>query len=237
MRSLSASPFASRFALAGVALVALTLGACQSRKAVDATGSVPFEVSQRHPIVLSEAPRSIEIFPAGPRLGARQADDLARFAAEYRSHGRSRIVVDVPSHGGGQLAEVRAALAANGVPASALHVRSYPAEGYEVVSPIRLSYAKLQARVPHECGKWPEDLGTSNIRFSATNQPYWNLGCAYQSNIAAMVADPIDLERPRAEGRIDTARRMSNIEKLREGADPSTGYRDSATRINQSVGN
>jgi pilus assembly protein CpaD len=100
-----------------------------------------------------------------------------------------------------------------------------------------LSFAKLQAQVPHSCGHWPEDLGTSNWRVWAQNTSYWNFGCATQNNLAAFVADPLDLERGRPEGRIDTVRRMTAIEKLRAGQDPSTTYRDNATRLNQSVGN
>lgn len=224
--------------LAAVAL----LPAC-THKTAQVTGSIPLDVKDRHPIVLAEAPRSIEIFATGPRLDARQADDLAAFAAEYRSNGRSQIIAEVPSGDGVSaaghrgLSSVREALSRNGVSPALVQVRSYPAPDYTVAAPIRLSFAKLQARVPHACGQWPEDLGASNGSFSNTNRPYWNLGCAYQNNIAAMVADPIDLERPRQEGRIDTLRRMAGVGKLREGQDPSTTYRDSATKINRTVGN
>ncbi len=237
---------ARRFArlplLASLAFAAAVLPACVSRKA-DVTGSVPTDVRDRHPIVLSEAPRSIEIYPGAERLDARQSDDIAAFAAEYRTHGRSRMVAEVPSQDGvrasghrGVMA-VRDSLARHGVGPSMVQVRSYPAPDYTVAAPIRLSFAKLQARVPHECGNWPEDLGASNGTFSATNRPYYNLGCAYQTNIAAQVADPVDLVRGRSEGRIDTVRRMVAIEKLRAGQDPSTTYRDAAAKINSAVGN
>jgi pilus assembly protein CpaD len=228
-------------AFASLALLAV-LPACKHRSA-DVTGSVPTDVRERHPIVLSEAPRSIEIYANGPRLDQRQSDDLAAFAADYRTHGRSGLIAEVPSHDGrsyrghGGLAGIRSALAANGVSSALVEVRSYPAPDYTVAAPIRLSYARLQARVPHECGHWPEDFGASNARFSATNRPYWNFGCAYQTNLAAHMADPLDLERGRVEGRIDTTRRMAAIQKLREGQDPSTSYRDAATRINSNVGN
>jgi pilus assembly protein CpaD len=42
--------------------------------------------------------------------------------------------------------------------------------------------------------------------------------------------------RGRSEGRIDTVRRSQNIEKLRQGKDPSTDYRqDNQNKINQTV--
>jgi pilus assembly protein CpaD len=225
-----------------VAALALLLAGCNHRKA-DVTASIPVDYRERHPIILSEAPRSIDIYAGGPSLDLRQKDDIAAFAAEYRTHGRSRIIAEVPAHGDRAgaghhgLHQVREALARNGVPASMVHVRSYPAGDYAVASPIRLSYARLQARVPESCGQWPEDLGAANIGFSATNRTYFNLGCATQNNIAASVADPLDLERARPEGRIDTARRMEAISKLRRGQDPSTIYSNQATQLNRTVGN
>lgn len=228
--------------LVGAALIGLALPACKHRS-VDVTASTPADYRERHPIVLSEAPRSIEIYPAANRLNPRQADDLAAFAAEYRQHGRSQIIAEVPSHDGRGghghhgLHVVRQGLARHGVAASLVSVRSYAADDPMVAAPIRLSFAKLQARVATQCGLWPEDLGTSNYRFSAQNRSYHNFGCATQNNFAAFVADPLDLQRARPEGRVDTIRRMNAIGKLREGQDPSTTYRDAATRINQTVGN
>jgi pilus assembly protein CpaD len=230
-----------RLLLAAVAVAAVLAG-CNHRKA-DVTASIPTDYKERHPIVLSEAPRSIDIYAGAGPLDLRQKDDLAAFAAEYRAHGRSQIIAEVPAHAGHGahghrgLHAVREALSRHGVPASLVHVRSYPAEDHTVAAPIRLSYAKLQARVPNECGHWPEDLGAANLGFSASNRTYFNLGCATQNNLAASVADPLDFERARPEGRIDTARRMEAISKLRRGQDPSTVYTNQASQLNRTVGN
>ena len=94
----------------------------------------------------------------------------------------------------------------------------------------------MQAKVGTRCGLWPQDLGVSNAKFNANNEPYWNLGCAMQSNVAAQVADPVDLVRGRSEGRVDTVRRMENIKKLRDGQDPSTSYRADDDKINKALG-
>jgi pilus assembly protein CpaD len=115
-------------------------------------------------------------------------------------------------------------------------VGSYEAHDPTMAAPIRLSFAGLKAEVPHECGQWPHDLGSSQFRNGLENRSYWNFGCAYQSNLAAQVADPVDLVRARAEGRIDTGKRMYGIDQIRKGKDPSTEYRQQATTINQSVG-
>jgi pilus assembly protein CpaD len=226
--------------LGAVAVLALLASACSRYKHyADLTGSLPTDVRDRHPIVLQEAPRSIDIYGNGPQLDARQQDDLRAFAAEYRQHGRSHIIIETPSGSGraaATLGQIRAQLSAAGVHGGNIQVRGYPAPDYTVAAPIRLSFAKLQARVPHACGHWPEDLGASNGAFTSSNRPYWNFGCAYQTGIAAQVADPLDLDRGRPEGRIDTQRRLNVIEKLRQGQDPTTQYRQQQS-INRTVGN
>ena len=56
------------------------------------------------------------------------------------------------------------------------------------------------------------------------------------SNLAAQLADPLDLVRARSEGRLDTQKRMEAIKKLREGKDPSTQYRQEQTKVSDAVG-
>jgi pilus assembly protein CpaD len=53
-------------------------------------------------------------------------------------------------------------------------------------------------------------------RENNTNSSPYNFGCSYQKNLAAQVADPRDLVRPRQEGPIDVERRTSGIERIRE---------------------
>ncbi len=52
------------------------------------------------------------------------------------------------------------------------------------------------------CGLWPDDLGPSNDMKHFDNQPYYNLGCATQRNLAAMVENPADLVQPRGKPRL-----------------------------------
>ena len=49
------------------------------------------------------------------------------------------------------------------------------------------------------CGLWPNDLGVSVDSDYIENRSYWNLGCASQRNLAAMVDNPADLVQPRGE--------------------------------------
>lgn len=232
-----------------VVLTALALGAfaggCANQSArSDPPALSPVDVRERHPIVLRDSPRSLDVFVgrAGGSLDGRQADDVADFAQEYRRSGRGGLVAEVPSGGRRErathdtLAGIRATLARNGVSPNTLSVRSYAVQDPGLASPIRLTFASLKAAVPHECGQWPTDLGVSNFKFSTSNESYWNFGCSTQATLAAQVADPIDLVRARDEGRPDIAKRMGAIGKIREGKDPSTAYRQQTPQINSAVG-
>lgn len=229
--------------MAAVLATALTLGACAKKG--DVTGSLaPVDVRERHPIVLRDAPRSLDVFigRAGGGLDARQAEDVADFASAYRRSGRGGLVAEVPTGTQRELAShdtlnaIRSALSRSGVPGSSLSVRTYPVNDPGLASPIRLTFASLQAGLPHSCGQWMDDAGVSSLATSAANTSQWNFGCSSQATLAAQVADPIDLVRSRSEGRADIAKRMGAIGKLREGKDPSTEYRQATPQINSSVG-
>jgi pilus assembly protein CpaD len=221
----------------------LSLGACAAKGDLSAS-LAPDDIRERHPIVLRDAPRSLDVFVgrAGGGLDPRQADDVTRFGADYRRTGKGGLVAEVPTGTGRDLAAhdtldgVRRALARGGVAPGALSVRTYRAVDPNLASPIRLTYASLQAGLPHACGQWPEDAGVSNYRTDSANGSLWNLGCATQANLAAQIADPLDLVRGRSEGRLDTQKRMEAIKKLREGKDPSTQYRQEQTKISDAVG-
>lgn len=236
------SSLRTRTAAAALALGAL-LGGCANKSAnVDPVPFHPNDVRERHPIVLRDAPQSLDVFVgrAGGRLDGRQAQDVADFARAYRRSGKGGMVAQVPTGerrdraAHDTLAGIRSELARNGV--SGLAIRSYPVEDPDLASPIRLTFASLQAGLPHDCGQWPTDLGVSSYKFDASNESYWNFGCSTQATLAAQVADPIDLVRARAEGRPDTVKRMNAISKIREGKDPSTQYRQSTPQINSTVG-
>jgi pilus assembly protein CpaD len=118
--------------------------------------------------------------------------------------------------------EVHSILAASGVPQRAVYVRSYRPVPSALAS-IKISYAKIVAEAG-PCGQWPADLGPSLNGKDFENRPYWNLGCASQRNLAAMVDNPADLVQPRGEAPAYTARRSVAIDKYRLGENPSGKY-------------
>src|SRR5262249_29892811 len=120
--------------------------------------------------------------------------------------------------------EIQSLFAAAGVPQNGVVVRRYHPEDPRHLAAIRLSYPRMTATAG-PCGVWPEDLGPSlKNKGYIDNKPYFNFGCAYQRDIAAMAANPADLVQPRPETPAYTARRNAAFEKFRKGTTTTTTY-------------
>jgi len=206
---------------------AASLAGCYTQEA--ANNPYPNDYRERHPITLKEGVQTVEIFLGRNRGGltpSQRADVLA-FAQLWRREATGGIVVDVP-HGGptdraaaDSMREIHSILAASGVPANAVFVRSYKPLGD--LASIKINYSKLTASAG-PCGLWPHDLGTSSDVAYQDNRNFWNLGCASQRNLAAMVDNPADLVQPRGETPAYTARRSVALDKYRKGEIPSASY-------------
>jgi pilus assembly protein CpaD len=222
----------------GVALAGLSiaLGACTLTNDVATVGSVaPNDYRLRHPIAIQEANRSIDIFVGNSRggLSATQRTDVMGLAQTWLREGTGAINADVPTGTPNARAaadtfrEVRAMLAAAGVPPRGIIVRNYRPDDPRQLPTIRLNYAKIAA-VAGPCGVWPDDIGPSaNNPGYLENKPYYNFGCAYQRNMAAMVDNPSDLVQPRSETPPYTARRVNAYEKYKKGTTTTTSYPES----------
>jgi pilus assembly protein CpaD len=218
--------------LGAVAGLSVALGACTYTGVEVVTASVPNDYRLRHPIAIEEANRSIVIFVGHARggLSASQRADVMGLAQTWVREGTGAIVADVPvdtpnaAAAANSFREVRALLAAGGVPPRGITLRHYHLDDPQTLATIRLSYPRIAA-VAGPCGLWPEDLGPSSLNNGySENKPYYNFGCAYQRNMAAMVDNPSDLEQPRSETPAYTARRTAAFEKYRKGAPTSIAY-------------
>ena len=226
----SATPAAIIMMRAAIlALGALTLAGCTDRLATDTTVSDDYQ--ERHRIVLGERPVTLNLF------ASRKLDDGAKrriqeFASEARSEGAPVVEVLTPA-GAFNDSEARAILPAittvlreSGLTAS-ISAGSYPAADPRAMSPIRLSFRAVRARVSHRCGEWPLDLASASSLEAWDNRPYWNLGCAYQNMIATQLDDPRDLEAPRASTPSDVQMRTRAIGDARQasaaGGGPGAG--------------
>lgn len=215
--------------LLALAALAASLAACADR-VVQQTGSIyPTDYRERHPIALAQAPVVLDVIVRGVGLDARQRTDVAAFAEAYREGGSGAMHVQVPQ-GGDEigtrrtLEAVRATLTSSGVPAQYVSISTYRPGNVELAAAIRLSYRTLQAQVQSRCGLWPQDLGVSDAAFNLRNEPYWNLGCALQNNVAAQTADPVDLVRARTPGPADVESRLPDVQAVRAGEYPATTF-------------
>ena len=216
-------------ALAGLSVV---LGACTYATTDNVTASVPDDYRLRHPIAVEEANRSIVIFVGQARggLSAPQRADVIGLAQAWGREGTGAIVADVPVDTPNARAaaavyrEVQSVLMAGGVPSRGIILHHYHPDDPRLLPTIRLSYPKISA-VAGPCGLWPDDLGPSiQNRTYSQNKDYYNFGCAYQRNIAAMIDNPSDLVQPRPETPPYTARRTAGFEKYRKGETTTTNY-------------
>jgi pilus assembly protein CpaD len=218
----------ARLAVALVAL-ALTMGAC-THTSEEVTASVPNDYRLRHPIVLQEDNRTIHVFVGNSRggLSATQRADVAGLAETWLREGTGAIIAEVPTGtpnartAADASREILALLAASGVPPRGVAVRNYHPEDPRLFATIRLTYPRITADAG-PCGVWPNDLGSSiKNKDYFENKPYYNLGCAYQRNMAAMVANPSDLVQPRPETPTYTQQRNIVFDKYRKGTSTAT---------------
>ena len=229
--------FETRRATLACALLALVaVGAAGCRHDVGApqvAGWSLVDPAQRHPIIVSQQPQTIEVnvAPQARRLSPRQRADVLDFVHRARASdaGNSRLVIQAPSGGDNEIAamnavgEIRQMVSDNGFAESSIAVEAY--QGGRFSAPVRLSYLTYVAEAP-TCGYWP-----TNVADQRDNANYWNFGCANQRNLAAMVANPADLIGPRTEGERYGDRRDVTFDKYvrgeHTGADRPTDPRDS----------
>ena len=214
-----------------LAAVAVVLGACMhTEEAV--TASIPEDYRLRHPIAIQEADRSVVVFVGHARggLSASQRADVIDLAQTWLREGTGAISADLPVDtpnaraAADSFREIQALLASAGVPPRGIIVRRYHPEDPRQMATIRLNYPKISA-VAGPCGVWPDDLGPSiKNKGYYDNKSYYNFGCAYQRNMAAMVDNPSDLVQARPETPAYTARRTEGFEKYRKGNPTTTVY-------------
>ena len=244
MRPLMTRPFMTqapsaprRAALALLAGLALPTAGCVTDRVVP-NSTVPLaDYHARHPIVLADSATTLDVFPSTGqgRLDRHTAKQVYAFAEQYRDNGRGEVSVLVPRGGGiapSTVADIRRVLALGGA-RGGVTVASYPVADPRLAAPVRLSYNGLKASVADQCGQWPSDLASGSSIEGWDNKPYWNLGCATQTMIAAQASDPRDLVAPRGEEPADTMLRERGIRSTRDGQDPGTVWR----LTNSNIGN
>ena len=208
--------------LALVALAAAVLVGCRGREEAGAqvAGWSLVDSSQRHPILVSQQPATLNIrIPSGatglsPSQAAQASDFLGRYRA--KDSGNSKLVIGVPSGSPNEgaamraVADLREMIRDFGFSESTVSMTPYNA-ARDASAPVRLAYLRYVAEAP-ECGIWP-----TNLAYDPKNLPYPNFGCAQQNNLAAQIANTADLLGPRTSAPVDAERRATVIENYRQG--------------------
>lgn len=215
-----------------IAAVAAALAGCKTTDEYYAA-SIPNDYRLRHPIAIKEGPQTLDLFVGAGRGGLTpmQQAQVVGFAQNWRLEATGGVIIDRPVGSPNERAaaatvhDVLSILTAVGIPNTAIRVLPYrPRPG--VLATVRLNHPRMIAQVA-PCGLWPDDVGPTYDRLHYENKPYWNLGCATQRNLAAMVDNPADLVQPRAETPAYTAKRVFGKDKWRKGESPATIYPDS----------
>ncbi|MGA2792097.1 MAG: CpaD family pilus assembly protein [Roseiarcus sp.] len=237
LSSLKASNFG---AICLAAAAAISLAGCTTDSLATASMTSD-DYHDRHPIVLTPSPTTLDVFPVGQgKLDPGSVDDIRSFAARYQAIGGGRIIILAPSAGGygmhAAVDEIRRVLASTGL-RGPIGLGSYHVADASLASPIRLSFRGVKAEVVSRCGQWPLDLASGGSTDGWNNESYWNFGCATQSVLAAQVDDPRDFVRARALGPSDVQMRLRAINDVRQGQDPGTAWSVQLTPIGQVGGN
>lgn len=224
---------------AAVAAAAMTLGACQLDRH-EIVGSVPVDYRTTHPIIVGEGLKTFDI-PVGPStamLSDQARGNVAGIGQRFLASGSSTLILMTPSGSVNAVAaarmsgDVQRVLIQSGVPAGVISRRVYPAGQDETNAPIRLAFSAITATT-NGCGPWPDNLAKHS-----ENRNYYNFGCATQSNLAAMVSNPVDLIQPRATQPADAERRSTVLEAYRGGKSPATDHgSETGGQVATGVGN
>jgi len=180
-------------------------------------GTVFADGLRNHPITVAPQYESLRLAFSDSSAGLTPQDrtQLASFVEDYVSRGDGAISISAPPgpDSSAAIAYFGEQLADMGVPRSRILVGTHDAASGD--GKVEIGYIVYTARTD-TCGNWTQDAGDT-----AANLPMPDFGCSIQHNVAAMVADPRDLETPRGMGPADATRRetvVSTYEKAQSTA-------------------
>ena len=214
---------------AALALLLASLAACAS-PAVDTQAAMAphLDTEQWENKVTVEAhPDEILLAPHAEGLSDNQDHAVDALLHRWLDAEAREIVVSAPvgapgSDAAGRMAvAVRLRLMALGASGAAVRIIGYDSGG-QPAAPLKVGFLRHVASIP-KCGEtW------DNLTATKDNGPYANFGCAVAANMAAQVANPEDLIRPRDTTPIDAGRRDTVLSKYRKGETTASAKEDQA---------
>ncbi|HZP19127.1 MAG TPA: CpaD family pilus assembly protein [Bauldia sp.] len=218
--------------------LALALAACKHTSEVEVVGSVPSDYRLNHPIAIEDKVQTVDIPVSmnGARLTEGVRGNVNGFAQRFLASGAAVIAIVTPSGSADETAaiwlsyQIKDVLVASGVDPKAIDFRVYRARG-ERTPPIRIAFSAVAATTAG-CGPWTDQVATNK-----NNVNYGNFGCATQQNLAAIVANPLDLIYPRGMTPADATRRATVLEKYEKGESYQSDYsRETGGTVAKGVG-
>lgn len=199
---------------AAFSLAALCLAACASNPKTPASSRAAQAVSplELYPLKADAATDKIALALHDAGLSPAQTDAIKALAARRAEVAGGVITLSLPHGAADAQAAGRTADFVQGL----LNVEGAPTrrsayESDDPKAPLLVSYDYEKAEVP-TCGKEWGDLTKTK-----DNDVYGNFGCAVTANMAAQIANPNDLVHPRTEDAPDAGRRLTVLDKYRDG--------------------
>ncbi len=200
----------TRFAALAAVLLA---GSCAAPGGSDMAAPPTIDPAKLHPITVQPDYHSVRIAFGGP--GGMTAEDTAklqRVADEYLARGDGSISISAPEGPDSQdaISFFGERLAATGVPRGRILVGTHPVTDGD--RRVEIGFVAYEAHTA-PCGNWSDDVTDTE-----TNLPRLDFGCSVQHNIAAMVANPRDLDESRQlDDAPDAARRATVLGHYEKG--------------------
>lgn len=205
-------------ALAGLAACASTAPSDQGPSKVAATDTQQW--TDR--IKVTSAPDEIVLAPHATGLSANQSAALEALMDRWLRAEARELVVTSPNSSGAMAIQIRDRLVTLGAPGSRVRVVGFNPTGPEDDT-IRVGFLRYEAE-KLKCGQRWENLAATR-----NNEAYDNFGCALAANLAAQVANPEDLIRPRDMTPPDAGRRDTVLGLYRKGEVTSSKKDDQAS--------
>lgn len=215
MKEFSKIGFVQVGRIGAVVVAGVLLTACQTNaeKEGEFSRQSSFLISDRYPIEVKKGEVRLKIPTGhGANFSSDREHEVRKFVDEFRNAGTGYLFITTPSAAGGRANAVAgkvARLASQyGVSSSKIRYRHYSGSSR---GPVIVAYRRHFA-VTKKCGDWSESMAVTYH-----NRPHPNFGCAQQHNIAAMAANPRDLETPRSSSGTHAGRIDDVFEKHRTG--------------------
>jgi pilus assembly protein CpaD len=173
-------------------------------------------------IKVTSAPDEIVLAPHATGLSANQSAALEALVSRWLDAEARELVVTTPNDTGAMATQIRDRLITLGAAGSRVRVVGFAPSGPDDAT-IRVGFLRYEAE-KLKCGeRW------ENLTATRNNTAYDNFGCAIAANLAAQIANPEDLVRPRDMTPVDTGRRGNVMGLYRKGEVTSSKKDDQAT--------